>query len=199
MAKTKFVRPRASAGAAPTPTTTNPQPRVGTLHQQPLRILADDTDIESFPLRARVQLLDKVLPRYEHERRRIRAFNGIYRRTDEELGLLGEEEKKREVMAARDVARIRQKRKRRMIGGGSSQRDGIVKRKGVVIGGEEPSKWVLVDGGKRRQSNLRWCQVVGRRGSGRGPVSEGREERSKRLLRLEAGRYGGYQAVKTGL
>ncbi|KAF2794380.1 hypothetical protein K505DRAFT_324824 [Melanomma pulvis-pyrius CBS 109.77] len=200
MAKTKYTPP---AGA-------NKRlfPHQGLLYQQPLRLLYDDTDLDSFPLRARADLIEDVLPKWRIEWRRRLVLNGLYRRIDKNFDLRPgfEGVRKREVMGARDAARVRKVRK--LAGAKGAERVGSGrppvlgeggKRIGVLVGGEGDRKWVLGEGARRALG-------LGIGESAAGPsVGVGRMEKTERLekaarvLQKETEFWGGYKAVRFGL
>lgn len=190
MARTKYVSPLASNKKA------RILPRKGSFTQQPLRSLAHDTDIESYHLRARSRLINDVLPHWNKTFHRHRALEGLNGRIDDYYELMPAQsrELRRQVMAASDVYRVRKMRK-----GWGVKNGGVEKRKTVLGGGEGSKKWVL-NGNTSRPSRLRIMEITRykkQEGMGRGPITEGREERSKRLLRLETKYYGGYKSINT--
>jgi hypothetical protein len=197
MARTKYVPP---AG-----TSKHLHPPRGTIHQQSLRVLWNDTDIMSYPLRAREALINEVLPGWNSTWHRDRALKGLRPRLDSDFALKPgfEGVKKQEIMAVRDAARARKVRK--LMGAMGSQRVGegmaselvSADKNRVLVGGDGDRKWVLGDGARRALG-----LGIGDRAAGHGVFVGGKQGRDKRAatqLRKETEFWGGYRDVKSGL
>jgi hypothetical protein len=197
MARTKYVPP---AG-----TSKHLHPSCGTIHQQSLRVLWNDTDIMSYPLRARKALITEVLPGWKSTWHRERALKGLRPRLDSDFALKPgfEGVKKREIMAVRDAVRTRKVRKSMGVMGSQRVGEGMpselvsADKKRVLVGGDGDRKWVLGDGARR-------ALVLGidDRAAGHGVVvgrKQGRDERAAKQLRKETEFWGGYRDVKSGL
>jgi hypothetical protein len=189
MARTKYVPP---AGAAK-----HLHPPRGTIQQQRLRVLWYDTDLESYPLRARESLITKTLPSWKSTWRRDGALKGLQSRLDSDFALKPDFEgvKKREVMAVRDAARARKLRKLmgisglERVGGGKPSELVSAGERRALVGGDGEKMWVLGDGVRRALG-------LGIGGVGR---KHGRDQKVAKQLRKETEFWGGYRVVKSGL
>jgi hypothetical protein len=194
MARTKYVPP---AGAAK-----HFHPPRGRIQQQRLRVLWHDTDLESYPLRARESLITKTLPGWKSTWRRDRALKGLRLRLDSDFALkLGfQGVKKREVMAVCDTTRARKLRKLMRISGLERVGDGkpselvSAGKRSVLVGGEGEKMWVLGEG-VRRALGFGIGDVSASSGVGDGR-KQGRDEKVAKQLQKETEFWGDYQVLK---
>ncbi|KAF2277809.1 uncharacterized protein EI97DRAFT_487791 [Westerdykella ornata] len=153
-------------------------------------------------LAARRDLLTRTLPAagppdlsITRKRRMVAGLDGRMRYDGWDLK--GErKERGKGVMAPREVRRVRRRRRGMGVDG---RGEGIKRGMGVRLGGEGERKWMTGEGVRRRtRASLLWKVQIVVVGEGRGPVTEGREERAKRLLRMEAQSYlmVGYRKVE---
>ncbi|KAF2714747.1 hypothetical protein K504DRAFT_456940 [Pleomassaria siparia CBS 279.74] len=161
-------------------------PQSGGLSQRPLNILWGEMDLETYPLRARIDLVDETLPSWKNREKRRRALKGLSGRTETQMALRPgfEGVRKREVMIPREAAKVRKLRKLMRVG------EPKTKEIGVMVSNEGEGKWV-VGVGARRALGLGRCDVE---------VGEGaNKKKTARELKKETEFWGGYREMQISL